>query len=243
MSWYKEWFGKDYIDVYTHRNESEAEEFINTLSKRVSLKPGQRLLDLCCGAGRYSLTLAKYGCSVVGIDLSEHLLKIARNSAEKSGASIDFQVRDMRDIPFKSYFNGVVNMFTSFGYFSSDAENEQVIASVSSSLLPGGWFVMDFLNTNYIVDNFRPYDKIEKGNITVEQHRKINTVSNRIEKRIVLKKNGSTKEYFESVRLYTRQELESFYISNNLKPVYTFGNYDGSKFLTDSPRMILIGIK
>ena len=121
MDWYEKWFGQDYLDVYTHRSEKEAEEFINTLEKILSLKPEQKLLDLCCGTGRYSLALAQRGFAVTGLDLSSSLIDFAKKRSKELGVKVDFIVRDMRNIPFSGYFDGILNMFTSFGYFDADS--------------------------------------------------------------------------------------------------------------------------
>lgn len=243
MTWYKEWFGTDYFDVYTHRNEKEAKEFIITLTNTLSIKTGQKVLDLCCGAGRYSIALAKIGLSVTALDLSGDLLDEARRSAEASGVNIDFIKRDMRDIPFVDYFDGVVNMFTSFGYFKSDEENERVIGKVAGSLKKGGWFVLDFMNRKFVLDNFRPTDESIKGEVIIKQNRRFNENENRIEKHIKLIKNGSVKEYFESVKLFSPDDLKRFFDNQGLKMKYLFGDYSGEKFNEDSPRVILIGFK
>jgi len=190
MNWYEKWFGQDYIDVYTHRSEKEAVAFIDTLEKILSLKPEHKILDLCCGTGRYSLALAQRGYQVTGIDLSSRLINLAEKRSGELGVKIDFIVKDMRDIPFSDYFDGILNMFTSFGYFDSDPENEKVITAVSSAVKKDGWFVLDFLNRDTIVKNFQEFDERKKGNVLIQQKRKLNYETNRIEKVITLKRKG-----------------------------------------------------
>lgn len=56
-----------------------------------SLPPGPRVLDLCCGAGYDSMRLAKMGADMVGIDLSEASIAIAR----EKNPGIPFYVGDM----------------------------------------------------------------------------------------------------------------------------------------------------
>ena len=83
MSWYKKWFGEDYIDVYKHRNEEEAHTLITTLEEISLLQPQNKILDLCCGAGRYAIALAQKGYKVVGIDLSSNLIQFAQKKRKK----------------------------------------------------------------------------------------------------------------------------------------------------------------
>ncbi|MCH7782118.1 class I SAM-dependent methyltransferase [candidate division KSB1 bacterium] len=243
MDWYEKWFGQDYLDVYTHRSEKEAEEFINTLEKILSLQPEQKLLDLCCGTGRYSLALAQRGYVVTGLDLSSRLIDFAKKRSKELGVKVDFIVRDMRDIPFSGYFDGILNMFTSFGYFETDSENEKVIMAASNALKKDGWFVLDYLNRENIIQNFQEFDEQKKENVLIQQKRKLNFDTNRIEKVITITRNDSTKEYSESVKMYSHDDLEQMYRINNIRLTHKFGNYDGTPLDNVSPRAILIGRK
>lgn len=74
------------------------DNFINKLSK------SPKVLEIGSAAGRDTKYLYENGVDVVGIDLSENLVQIAK----KSHPQITFQVCDMRKLPFKnSYFDGV----------------------------------------------------------------------------------------------------------------------------------------
>ena len=73
--WYKESFGEDYLLVYQHRSKEQAEQEVKQFIQWLALKPNDRILDLCCGSGRHTISLAELGYHVVGIDLSETLLE------------------------------------------------------------------------------------------------------------------------------------------------------------------------
>jgi len=243
MAWYTEWFDSDYVDVYAHRNGEEAEAFVRTLTEVVPLKPEQNILDLCCGGGRHSIALAQRGFNVTGIDLSEQLIGCARKAASEKGVSVRFIRRDMRDIPFVGCFDGVVNMFTSFGYFGADEENERVVEGVSRALRHGGWFVLDFMNRDYVLNHLTLCDEMKRGAVTIRQRRSFNAADNRIEKKISVIKNGAEREYYESVRLYSRHDIERLFADHDLIPWYIFGDYDGGRYDSGSPRMIFFAGK
>ena len=59
--WYGTAFGAHYSDLYEHRDHSEADRCINTVSKLVALD-GRDVLDLGCGAGRHFPGVAEYSC-------------------------------------------------------------------------------------------------------------------------------------------------------------------------------------
>jgi len=68
------------------------------------LKKGSRVLDVGCAAGRDCKVFKGAGFSVVGIDLSEKLLAIAK----KKHPGISFRLADMRNLPFReNIFDGV----------------------------------------------------------------------------------------------------------------------------------------
>lgn len=79
VEWFKEFFDELYAKTYMlleseERNEKEA----SLISEMLQLSTGSKLLDLACGYGRHLVYLAKKGYQVVGVDLSETLLRWLR---------------------------------------------------------------------------------------------------------------------------------------------------------------------
>ena len=243
MGWYKKTFGHDYLNIYSNRNESEAKKIIKFAVQVLNLQPGQKVLDLACGYGRNSVECAKYKLDVLGLDLSPELLSLAKRKGMENGHKIPLIRGDMRDIPFCETFDAVLSLFTSFGYFESDAENEKVIRSVAWALKPGGLFLFDYLNIIQALPNMTIRDSKVKGNIKIVQERFYNKESNRIEKKITIHEDGEIREYVESVRAYYLIELLHFFENAGLSCTAVFGDYDIHPFTQHSPRLILIGKK
>lgn len=242
MSWYHEWFNEtEYLQLYQHRDEEEAKLIINLIEKQLPLKPKSKILDLCCGNGRHSIQLSKRGYSVTGIDLSENLLTIARENARKHNTKIRFIQADMRNINFNKEFDLTLNLFTSFGYFPSDTENEKVISNISNALKSNGFLVIDFLNKEYLLNNLKQETVSYINNSIVIQKRKI--CGNKIIKEITIQKKQDKKIFSEEVIMYTLSDFESFFKRNNLKFVNIYGDYLGSKFDKYSQRLIIFGQK
>src|SRR5690349_16206867 len=87
--------------------------------ERIGLKPGERVLDVCCGSGASAIPAAeRVGStgSVTGVDLSEKLLALARGKATAQGVkNIQFRTADMLDLPFPDrHFDAVVCVFGVF---------------------------------------------------------------------------------------------------------------------------------
>ncbi|HRE42070.1 MAG TPA: class I SAM-dependent methyltransferase [Ignavibacteria bacterium] len=246
MEWFKVWFSsKFYLELYRHRNEEDARNLINLIQRNIKFNSGEKALDICCGAGRHSLELARRGCEVTGFDLSDYLIKEARKNLQKSpekNLKAKFLIKDMRNFNFKNSFDLAVNLFTSFGYFENEYENIKVIKNVSSSLKRGGYFVFDHINKNNLQKNIIPFSRNKYGNSIMIQKREIS--GNYVIKNITIKNGTKRNDYQEKLRLYSEKELNEIFSNAGLKIYKKFGDYFGNNYSEkNSPRMILFSKK
>lgn len=244
MSWYEEWFDEEYILVYGHRDAAEARRDIEFAQEALALSPQDRILDLCCGNGRHLSALSDQGfAKVVGIDLSFALLSLARDTLNRSDSFPGLVQSDMRHLPFNRCFNAVLNLFTSFGYFESDEENLQVLQAMSDCLCGGGRFILDYLNPERVIQYLEARsERIVEGRRVVETRRH-DRDARRIEKHILIEHDGDKKEYSESVRLYSHEEMLEMFSVAGLSVDQTLGGFDKSSFTNRSPRMLFVGRK
>lgn len=235
--WFERWFGEEYIALYPHRNAAEAERVVSLIERTLRGTSVSRVLDLACGAGRHSKVLCRRWWTA-GLDLSEVLLKLAH----REGVEAALVRGDMRILPFRdSAFDLVVNLFTSFGYFSDDESHLHVVREVSRVTAQGGGFALDFLNTTRLRNALVPYDEREIGGQVIEQRREISEDGRFVIKRICLR--GAGKEFTERVRLFDPGDLSAMMTAAGFKVVATYGNYDGDPLGPDSPRAIIFGVK
>ncbi|MCS3918362.1 class I SAM-dependent methyltransferase [Fervidibacter sacchari] len=244
--WYREFFDDLYLRVYQPLEAPEkVRREVDFIVKALNLPAGAKVLDLCCGQGRHSLELARRGFQVVGVDLSEALLYAARKRAESEGLSVTFLQCDMREIDFKDEFDAVINMFTSFGYLESEAEDEKVLGKVAQALKSGGKFLLDVVNRDRLVRDFqgREWHAADEGWLVLEE-RTFDHLSGRMETRwICVARDGVRYERLSSVRLYTASELRTMLEQAGLKVKDLFGDYDGSPYSWDSQRLIVVACK
>lgn len=241
MAWYSDWFGQQYLELYAHRDKEEAAHQIALVEKLVAPARGLPVLDLACGGGRHAVELAKRGYEVVGIDLSETLLGVARAAAEEEGVAIEFIRGDMRAIPFEGRFGAVLNFFTSFGYFEEEEDNLEVLRGIGRALVPGGKFLIDHINREHVLADLVPLDsRVEKGRL-ITQRRRFVPETGRLEKRITIEECGKSEEFLESVRLYTPGEFRSMVERAGLEVIDILGALDGSEFGAKSARMVVLG--
>lgn len=62
------------------------------------VRPGGRLLDIGCGAGREALGFTRAGFEVVGIDIAPAMIEAARRNAEREGLEIEFKAQSVTDL-------------------------------------------------------------------------------------------------------------------------------------------------
>ncbi len=235
--WYREWFGEAYLELYPHRDAEEAGRGVDLFLELTSPEPGTRVLDLACGAGRHLGPLEAAGLRAVGLDLSRPLLDRA------AGGGGRHLVRgDMRRLPFRSgSFGGVVQFFTSFGYFDSREEDRRVLEEVRRVLRPGGSFLLDFLNAGRVRREMVSEDVREIDGRTVRQRRRIE--GDRVVKEIEIDGRGreDPETFRESVRLYEPDELVSMLEDTGLTVRERRGDYGGAPFGEEAPRLLLAG--
>jgi len=243
LPWYRTWFNEDYLEVYGHRDEAEAERAVELAERELGLSPGDRVLDLCCGNARHSVELAARGLAVVALDLSSALLRSGARKARDEGVKVGFVQADARHIALRSGFDAVVNFFTSFGYFEADEDNELVLENIARVLTKRGRFLIDYLNVEHLQANLVPQTVWRVGSSSVREDRSIDTVNRRVNKTIAIERGGAEKRYSESVRLYSEDELKNMLESRGLSVLNAFGDYDGGTVDVARPRLILVGEK
>lgn len=240
--WYVTWFESSwYRELYSHRTIDEAKTAVS-LVEAMNLPKGSRILDLCCGAGRHAAALAEQGFIVTGIDYSDYLINIARNEYGDM-PQLELHRCDMRDNYPNKPFDAIVNFFTSFGYFDTDAENSAVITNIAESLTDNGYFLLDYLNAEYIRKNIVPFSTDSFDSATIESRRNIrdNTIIKNI---TVIPQYGQIEEFEENVKLYSQPILQKMIENNGFAIESIHGNYDGSDFDEElSPRCIIVAKK
>ena len=245
-AWYKKSFGAAYLELYSHRTNEEALEQIKGLLNLIDPSMRGPTLDLCCGAGRHLVALRELGMkNLTGLDLSEHLLSVAE--LELNGAdneNVELIQGDMRYIPRKNFYKNIFSLFTSFGYFDSDIENISVINGVYSALKPGGVFLMDYLNRNYIIKNLIADNVVQGDGYTVHNTRWITDDGKRVEKKIVFEMNtGERQEFNESVRMYSENEMIEMCENAGFVGIKMLGGLNKEPLNSNASRMIITATK
>lgn len=105
-------FASEYDNWYKEKKGSFIDNVETELAfKMLEINEGMKILDIGCGTGNFSIKLAKIGCHVTGIDVSEKMLLMARVKTIEQNLNIDFINMDAKDLKFgDNEFDVVISM-------------------------------------------------------------------------------------------------------------------------------------
>jgi len=205
-NWWEHFFEGIAVDMWLEampfdHNEREA-EFVSGV---LAVQPGGELLDVPCGAGRLSLPLARRGYRLTGVDWSAEFLDHARSRDTRR--EVAWERRDMRDLPWRTRFDGAFCAGNSFGYLD-DEGNEAFLRAVAAALKPGARFVLD---TPMVIENLlghlqdRPWWKA--GEVYLLVNNQYDHTRSRLDIEYTFISNGRVEARRGSHRAYTYRQL------------------------------------
>jgi len=237
--WYERAFRSDYRLVYAHRDLDSARREVAWL---LECGLGGRVLDLCCGFGRHALALSEAGLEVAGVDLSMDLLAAARELPGWGELLAGRLFRgDATAVPFADEsFDGVVVLFSSFGYFGEQGD-ARMADEVARLLRPGGLAVLDLMNADGVVAGLVPHSVREGEGFVLEERRSLADGGRRVQKDVELRlADGGVRRWREDVRMYREEEVRDLLERRRLAVEAVHGDFGGAAFGPDAPRMIVL---
>lgn len=178
----------------------DAEHQVDEIVRALRLEPGDRVLDVPCGTGRVATRLVSRGYDVVGVDITERFLEVARS------AGLTVRHGDMRELPFTEEFDAAICMWGSFGYFDDDGNLAQAKAA-ARSLKPGGRYLIDTPSLETIYPHFRDKTWFEVGGTTILLDTSFRVDEGRVETAWTFLRGEERHTQRSSIRVYTLHEL------------------------------------
>jgi len=197
--------------------------------------------DLACGTGSITRRLAAGGFDMIGIDLSDEMLQVAR---EKGPGEILYIRQDIREFELYGTVGAIVCACDSINYILDPSGVEQVFRLVNNYLDPGGMLVLDF-HTPYYFSEVLSGDTIsdvdddvaliwENEELDDGVHASCLTVFERQE-------NGSYSRFDEEhlQRGYSMEEMLRFAENAGLRDVHFYDGYSAGAAGADSERIVM----
>jgi 2-polyprenyl-3-methyl-5-hydroxy-6-metoxy-1,4-benzoquinol methylase len=244
-----DWFANEsfwktmYNSMFPEESFTQAPEEVKQFLSLINFK-GSSVLDLCCGPGRHSIALAKKGFHVTAVDMSPFLLGNAMAAAKAENINVEWIREDMRKFSRPEAFDLIINLFTSFGYFEEEKDNEAVLSLMYANLKNGGMVVMDTIAKEILARIYQPTQSTElpDGSIIVRRV-KINEEWSRCQSQWVLIKDRSAESYSFSHTIYSGIELKTLLLNAGFNNVKLYGNLEGNAYDPQASRLIAVAYK
>ncbi len=198
------------FDDETSFSAIETDFFLDALS----LKGSEKILDLCCGSGRYTMELAMRGFkNIEGIDPSRYLINKAKSSAKKLRIIPKFREGDIKNLPYPAdVFDVVIITGGTFGHFDSFEDDLKVLSEVSRVLKPLGKLLIEVSDGNIVRETFetKSWEWITPA-IFVCREKSLSSDRERLITREIITdtKKGVIADQLYGERLYTKEKLEN----------------------------------
>ena len=150
-----------YDALYKDKNYGTECDLVEKALTRFGTATARQLLDIGCGTGGHAIELAARGYGVRGVDLSPHMIEIARakTQGEANADNISWQVADARSFQVPERFDAAIMMFAVLGYLNSNQDVLSALSNIRRHLRAGAVFVCDFWYGPAVLTQ-RPGDRI-----------------------------------------------------------------------------------
>jgi SAM-dependent methyltransferase len=243
--WWEEMFSEEFLRAIPILSPKQLEREVNFIDEALSVDRGARILDLACGAGQHAVELATRGYDLVGFDLSQSQLDWAGGLAQERNQRLQFTYGDMRELSYNESFDAVYSWNTSFGFFEEE-KNVDVAQRVFRALRPGGRFLLDVINRDFVVAQQPGQTWFEGDGCVCIDDVSIDFITSRMKvKRTLMLTNGKNRECNYSVRIYGLHELGKMLHDVGFKVLNVSGRPEmpGVFFGATSPRIIILAAK
>jgi SAM-dependent methyltransferase len=235
-TWYTSWFDTPFYHIlYKDRDHTEAQDFMTNLTEYLNMPEQGSIMDLACGKGRHSVFLNTLGYNVLGVDLSKNSIDFAK---QFENDTLKFEVHNMCE-PYDGEFDAVFNLFTSFGYFDKEEDNLNTIKAIHKNLNEYGFGVIDFMNTEFVIENLVPEETKTVDGIDFKLKRRVE--DGFIIKDINFNTDGESYHFQERVKALSLLDFETLFEKAGVYLLDIFGDYKLNKFRNKtSERLIMI---
>lgn len=243
-----EWFGDDELWEAFYPMMFPAKRFADSPRETDEIlalagRSSGSVLDLACGPARISVLLAQRGFEVTGVDRSPFLLARAKDRAAELGVKLELVHSDMREFHRPNSFDLALSLFTSFGYFRDDADNQRVLGNVYENLRGGGVFVMDMGGKEVLARIFIPTAAEDiPGGLFIQRRNAVDSWT-RMENEWILIQNGIQRNFRIDHWIYSAREISWMLTDAGFGKVRVYGDYSGSPYDTRAKRLVVVATK
>jgi len=242
--WYADegFWARIYPVLFSPELFERATDEVEQLVELTGVSSGQAL-DLCCGPGRHAIPLAQRGFSVTGVDLSTYLLGEAKQRAEQAKVDVEWVAQDMREFVRPNTYSLIANLYTSFGYFQTEAEEMRTLKNMVESLEENGVVVIDTLGKEALAERLHadglPVEERD-GSLLIQRVNVVDDWCRAKSEWIIATDDKVERVHFEH-SLYSGKELRELMNWAGLSDVSLYGDIDGRPYGPGARRLVAVG--
>jgi len=221
---------------------------VAALTALLGLPSGARVLDLAAGTGGHAVELARRGLRVTGVDRTKSFLDRAEKAASEAAVQVEWVEADMREFVREGGFDAILNLYTSFGFFEDEGDDERVVKNARRSLVPGGVLMLEMISKELVASSFRDRYWIEVDGALFLEERKVSRDWEWLESRWLIVNPVAAspplvhdrREFRVRHRLYSGAELRTLLGEAGFENVELFGSFDGAAYDRSARRLVAI---
>ena len=245
MSWFdnKKFWSLFYEWMFPEESFQQALEQVDDIIRITGVENGA-VLDLCCGPGRHSVPLGKKGFQVTGIDLQPMLLAKALEYSTREGVPVEYVEDNMLAFRRTNFFDLIINMFSSFGYFSDSEDDFKVMENAYYSLKPGGKLLMDVRGKEiHAMENITSFSQEMPNGDLIFHRSEVNEDWTRSNADWIYIRGEKAHKFEMSVNLYCGSELRQLLRKAGFSGVRVYGDLKGGSYNHNAKRLVVLAEK
>jgi SAM-dependent methyltransferase len=203
------------------------------------IKPGDSILDIGCGSGRHSIELARRGFNVLGIDPSAVMIASARERAAGGGISPDFLQMKGEEFQRGNEFDASICLFTTLGQVIDHQDNRHLLINAAQSLRPGGYFIIDVPQREWLENNLKTYERFGEGETYTEVERNYDQKLKLVTEVFTQLSPNGQRDYLLRYRIFNQAEIKKLLVNAGFVDITFYGGYDGIPLVAECPTMVV----
>jgi len=243
--WYQDLFDQDWLRTIPSPPLEQTEKEVGFILDSLGVTAQSNILELGVGDGRHLLEVARRGFNITTLDSSLPLLLRAADISTRFSIKANFLNADYRDIGQDERFDAVYCVGTRLGFYDEDS-NQLIIKSVNRALKPGGRYLLEVINRDYMLRDLPARIWRDGEDCLVLEEVEFDYFTSRImSKRTVAFEDGRHTEQEISIRVYSLHEIGKLLHRNGFRVLEVSGHmaHRGSFFGDESASLVLLAEK
>ncbi|HKG40220.1 MAG TPA: methyltransferase domain-containing protein [Conexibacter sp.] len=190
--------------------------------KLLGLEPGTTIVDAGCGFGRFCAALQALGMETTGIDISPAALA----EAQRRSPGPRYLLHDLtQPLPADlGQFDVLVNVYSSYGYGATEAEDLAMLRVFHGLVKPGGWIVMQLSD----LERSRFRLRTDEGVVVRETNGVIETLDvDFTTGRLHVRYELGDDVVHSRIRMYERADLMAMFAEVGFIDIQGYGDFAG----------------